>query len=261
MSITTTSGLSSSGLLHGRGAVAGLGDDRHVGLAVDEQLQPVAHRHVVVGEQDRGAALCAQPWSRPSGRRRRRHAARGWSCPCRAPIRSRASRRPAPRAPASRAGRSRGAPSSASAGSNPTPSSSTIEQDASRRGRSRMTSTRVAPRVLGDVGQRFLRDAVQRRFDFRRQPIVEQARRVQLRRNADARATSPGRSWPAPRAGRGRRAPSAGAPRRADRRRDRAARATFSSAVDLLGAGPGGPRTPPSARRSARASAVSCSPN
>ena len=41
------------------------------------------------------------------------------------------------------------------------------------------------PRVLGDVGQRLLRDAVQRRFRFRGQPIVEQARGVQLRRDAD----------------------------------------------------------------------------
>ena len=44
----------------------------------------------------------------------------------------------------------------------------------------------LGPRVLGDVGERFLRDAVERRFGFRGQPIVEQSRRVQLGRDADA---------------------------------------------------------------------------
>ena len=53
MSITTTSGLSVERLLHGGGAVARLGDHLHVGLAVDQQLQPVTHGHVVVRQQNR----------------------------------------------------------------------------------------------------------------------------------------------------------------------------------------------------------------
>ena len=49
-----------------------------------------------------------------------------------------------------------------------------------------MTSTLLGARVLGDVGQRFLRDAVERRFGFRGEPIVEQAGGVQLGGDADA---------------------------------------------------------------------------
>ena len=42
-------------------------------------------------------------------------------------------------------------------------------------------------RVLGDVGQRLLRDAIERRLGLGRQPIVEQSRRVQLGRRCRAR--------------------------------------------------------------------------
>ena len=50
--MTMTSGLSAARLLHGGVAVARLGDDLHVGLAVDEQLQPVTDGHVIVGQQN-----------------------------------------------------------------------------------------------------------------------------------------------------------------------------------------------------------------
>ena len=41
--------------------------------------------------------------------------------------------------------------------------------------------------VLGDVGHGFLRDAIQRRFDFRREPLVQRPDVCNSRGNVDAR--------------------------------------------------------------------------
>ena len=51
-SITHRSGLVAQRLLEGLDAVAGLGDDLHVGLAVDQQLHAATDDAVVVGDQD-----------------------------------------------------------------------------------------------------------------------------------------------------------------------------------------------------------------
>ena len=59
----------------------------------------------------------------------------------------------------------------ASPGSNPTPSSSTMSTTCSTR-RSRITSTWRRSRMLGDVGQRLLRDPIERGLDLGGQPIV-----------------------------------------------------------------------------------------
>ena len=74
--------------------------------------------------------------------------------------------------------------------------------------------------MLGDVGQRLLRDAIERRFDFRRQRSSSRPEVCSSRGDVRRASTSPGRSWPAPRGGRGRRAQSAAAPRPGDRRPD-----------------------------------------
>ena len=52
MSMTTTSGFNSSARCTARRAVARLGDDVHVGLAVDQQLEPVPHGDVIVGQKN-----------------------------------------------------------------------------------------------------------------------------------------------------------------------------------------------------------------
>ena len=51
-SITHRSGLVGERLLEGLDAVAGLGDDLHVGLAVDQQLHAATDDPVVIGDQD-----------------------------------------------------------------------------------------------------------------------------------------------------------------------------------------------------------------
>ena len=47
-----TSGRCGQRALDGLGAVTGLGDDLHVGLALEQQLEPAAHDAVVVGDQE-----------------------------------------------------------------------------------------------------------------------------------------------------------------------------------------------------------------
>jgi len=38
--------------VHGGRAIAGFGDDRHVRLAVDQQLQPMTNGYVIVGKKN-----------------------------------------------------------------------------------------------------------------------------------------------------------------------------------------------------------------
>ncbi len=78
-------------------------------------------------------------------------------------------------------------------------------------------------RVLGDVRQRLLRDAVQRRLGFRGETIVRAGPTSAVPRRCGSASTSSGHSWRARPAGRDRRARSAGAPRPDGRRPDRAA--------------------------------------
>ena len=71
MSMTTTSGFSASAFCTAVLPSLASDDHFHVGLAVDEQLQPVTHRHVIVGEQNaqrRGAFRHDRPAARPAPR-------------------------------------------------------------------------------------------------------------------------------------------------------------------------------------------------
>ena len=52
MSMTATSGLARARGVDRLQPVLGLGDDRHVGLGLDDLAQPAAHERLVVGEQD-----------------------------------------------------------------------------------------------------------------------------------------------------------------------------------------------------------------
>ena len=60
-SSTQMSGCSRSAICDGLDAVAGLGDDLHVGLAVEQQPQPAAHDAVVVGDQEPHHAGATRP--------------------------------------------------------------------------------------------------------------------------------------------------------------------------------------------------------
>ena len=55
MSSTATSGRLARAASIASQAVGGLGDDRHVGLGLDDLAQPAADERLVVGEQDADA--------------------------------------------------------------------------------------------------------------------------------------------------------------------------------------------------------------
>ena len=109
---------------------------------------------------------------------------RSW-CPCPPSIRFRPSRRRAPRAPACRAARIPVPRAPFIVGIEP--HAVVLDDEEDRVGASLEDDVdALGARVLGDVGQRFLRDAVERRLDLGGEAIVEQARGVQLGRDADA---------------------------------------------------------------------------
>ena len=153
--MTTTSGFSVSGLLDRRGAVARLGDHGHVGLAVDEQLEPVTHGHVVVRQQNPIRPLCSTIEARSV---RSALSAPGSSCPGRRGLDLNSSADEAARSCMPSRPKPCG-PFALAAGSNPTPSSSTIEHDRVLRAAEDDVHAWRA-RVPGDVGHGFLRDAV-----------------------------------------------------------------------------------------------------
>ena len=61
MSMTMTSGFSATACCTAAVAVARFGDHLHVRLAVDQQLQPVTHGHVIVGQQNPERCRVSQP--------------------------------------------------------------------------------------------------------------------------------------------------------------------------------------------------------
>ncbi len=182
--MTTTSGLRSRARWTAVAPSLASAIDFHVGLSVDEQAQAVPDRHVVVGEEN------AERWSAQSwlvmGRRAGGAAIRRKTVVPLPAVDSISTVAPTSAARSCMPSSPNPPPADPSAsGSNPTPSSSTMRRTESAC-RSRMTSTRRGARVLRDVGQRFLRDAVERRLGFRREPFVEEAGRVELGRDVDA---------------------------------------------------------------------------
>ena len=154
--------------------------DDHVLLALDDELETLAgprrgrrRAGCAVGRWSQACSRVAATIGSASAYERR------WSCLRRAPTRSAAWRRPARHVPACPAGRTRADRASISG---------QVESDAvildDQRdliGPPLENDLDVAgARVLGDVVERFLRDAVERRLDLRCETIGRQAGGVQL---------------------------------------------------------------------------------
>ena len=170
------------GQRHGFGAVAAFADDRDAGLVLEDAPESLAHERVIVDEDDADAdpsAMMGQPSFRGGmriiHRSRRRARQRHPDHDVQAAPRP----RPASKRPPISAARSRMLvmpmppgpslpPRAAVSAGGPFPSSATLKLDAVRVARQAHVDLRCLG-VPGDVGQRFLDDAIEVRRHVRRQ--------------------------------------------------------------------------------------------